>query len=386
MKDIQTGLYNHYYLAEIIETEFYRARRYGHPLSLIMLDIDYFKSVNNVYGVKFGDLVLKQFAVYLKKMVRRYDTVVRFGGEEFVVLSPGVDKQKSLMVAQRLLDAIGLYNFGDKKRVIKLKVSIAVSSYPDGAIFKGMDLINFAEKLLDKVKQGGGNKVFSSFDLKKDKERIAEEAIDSMDVRALKEKIEKLTRRGNQNLIESIFAFAKTLEMKDHYTGEHVESTVYCSTEVAKCLHLSSEEIDSIRQASALHDLGKVGISDKILHKRSKLTKKEFNEIKKHPQIAADIIRPIQFMHDIVPLVLYHHERWDGKGYPAGLHGEEIPVGARIIAVADVYQALISNRPYRKAYTKIKAVKIIKDGSGTQFDPMVVKAFLKILKKGKRIK
>ncbi|MCX5685867.1 MAG: PAS domain S-box protein [Candidatus Omnitrophica bacterium] len=384
MKDIQTGLYNHYYLAEIIDVEFYRARRYGHPLSLIMLDIDYFKSINDVYGVKFGDLVLKQFAAYLKKMVRRYDTVIRFGGEEFVVLSPGVDKQKSLMVAQRLLDAINLYNFGDKKRVIKLKVSIAVSSYPDGTIFKGMDLINFAEKLLDKVKHGGGNKVFSSFDLKNDKERIAEEAIGSMDVRALKEKIEKLTRRGNQNLIESIFAFAKTLEMKDHYTGEHVESTVHYSTEVAKSLHLSAEEIDNIRQASALHDLGKVGISDKILHKKSKLTKKEFSEIKKHPQIAADIIRPIQFMHDIIPLVLYHHERWDGKGYPAGLHGEEIPVGARIIAVADVYQALISNRPYRKAYPKIKAFKIIRDGSGTQFDPIVVKAFLKILKKEKR--
>ncbi|MDP3804089.1 MAG: diguanylate cyclase, partial [Candidatus Omnitrophota bacterium] len=234
MKDIQTGLYNHYYLAEIIETEFYRARRHALPLSLIMLDIDYFKSINDVYGVKFGDLVLKQFAAYLKKMVRRYDTVIRFGGEEFVVLSPGVDKQKSLMVAERLLDAIGLYDFGDKKRVIKLKVSIALASYPDGNIFKGMDLVNFAEKLLDKVKHGGGNKVFSSSDLKNDKDRIAEEAIDSMDARALKEKIEKLTRRGNQNLIESIFAFAKTLEMKDHYTGEHVESTVHYSTEVAR--------------------------------------------------------------------------------------------------------------------------------------------------------
>ena len=146
-------------------------------------------------------------------------------------------------------------------------------------------------------------------------------------------------------------------------------------------MNLPAEEMENIRQASMLHDLGKIGISDKILLKRSKLTKKEFEEIKKHPQIAADIIRPIQFMHDIIPLILYHHERWDGKGYPAGLKGEEIPIGARIIAISDVYQALTSNRPYRKAYSKKEAMNIIKKGAGTQFDPRIVDTFLKIVKK-----
>jgi len=203
-------------------------------------------------------------------------------------------------------------------------------------------------------------------------------------VRVLKEKIEKLTKRGNQNLAESIFAFAKTLEIKDHYTGEHVESTVNYSIRIAKELKLSLQDIENIKQASALHDLGKIGISDRILHKRSKLTKKEFDEIKKHPQIAADIIRPIQFMHDIIPLVLYHHERWDGKGYPAGLSGEEIPVGARIIAIADVYQALTSDRPYRKAYSRKDALKIISEGAGSQFDPAMVKIFFTVLKKEKK--
>ena len=140
--------------------------------------------------------------------------------------------------------------------------------------------------------------------------------------------------------------------------------------------YLSQEEIDHVRQAAILHDLGKVGISDKILHKKSKLTKKEFEAIKKHPQIAADIIRPIQFMHDIVPLVLYHHERWDGKGYPAGLKAEEIPIGARIIAVADAYDAMTSDRPYRKAMSSEKAMSELKRCAGTQFDPKVVDAFI----------
>ena len=200
-----------------------------------------------------------------------------------------------------------------------------------------------------------------------------------------KKKIKELTKRGKQNLIESIFAFAKTIELKDHYTGEHVEKTVNYSTKIAKALKLDPEEIENVREASVLHDLGKIGISDKILFKKSRLTKKEYEEIKKHPQIAADIIRPIQFMHDIVPLVLYHHERWDGKGYPIGIKAEEIPIGARIIAIADVYQALTSNRHYRKAFSRKKAIEILKKGTGTQFDPAIVDIFLKILKEEKQI-
>ncbi|MDP2913627.1 MAG: diguanylate cyclase [Candidatus Omnitrophota bacterium] len=381
LKDMQTGLYNHHYLSEAIEAEFHRARRYGHPLSVIMLDIDYFKSINDVYGHEFGDMVLKQLAAQLKRMVRRYDVVIRFDGEEFVIVSPGVGASAALLMAGRILNAVSVYNFGNDKHAVRLKMSIAVSSYPGSNISKGTDLITAAEKILDKVKESGGNKIYSLPDVAKEKGIIADMREDPEDVKFLKEKIEKLTKRSRQNLVESIIAFAKTIELKDHYTGEHVESTVHFSTEIAKVLDLPREELESIRQASVLHDLGKIGISDRILHKKTKLTKKEFEEIKKHPQIAADIIRPIQFMHDIIPLVLYHHERWDGKGYPAGLKAEEIPIGARIIAVADVYQALTSNRPYRKAFFKKDAIGMLKNGSGTAFDPRIVDIFLEILKK-----
>lgn len=381
LKDMQTGLYNHRYLAEVMESEFYRAKRYGHPLALIMLDIDYFKSINDLHGHEFGDRVLKQFAHFLKRMVRRYDIVVRFGGEEFVVLSSGADRTKALSLAQRLLDAVNLYNFGDKNRPVKLKVSMAVSAYPDDRLAAGLDLINLVCSILDKAKQDGGDRVYSSLDIRKGKAAVSGTDEATIDIRYLKDKIEKLTRRGKQNLIESIFAFARTIELKDHYTGEHVEKTVHYATEIAKELALPLEDIESIKQAAMLHDLGKIGVSDKILLKRSKLTKREYEEIKRHPQIAADIIRPVQFMHDIIPLVLYHHERWDGKGYPAGLEAEEIPIGARIIAISDVYQALTSNRTYRKAYPKNEAMKIIMTSAGSQFDPVVVDALLKILKK-----
>ena len=132
-----------------------------------------------------------------------------------------------------------------------------------------------------------------------------------------------------------------------------------------------------------LHDLGKIGISESILNKEGKLTEKEIEEIRKHPNIAADILRPIHVLNAIIPFILYHHERWDGKGYPNKLKGEDIPLGARIVAIADVYQALISKRAYRKAFSKSKALEMIKEASGTQFDPRIVNIFLNVLEKEK---
>ena len=256
--------------------------------------------------------------------------------------------------------------------------SIAVASYPEDRAIKGINLIEIAESILNKVKELGGNRVLSSLDIKEE-EQITFVPEGYNDIILLKEKIHKLTKRTNESLIEAIFAFAKAIELKDHYTGEHVERTVQYSTRVAKALGLSKEEIEHIRQASVLHDLGKIGISEKILRKRTKLNFKERDQIRRHPQIAADILRPIHFLHSIIPLILYHHARWDGRGYPHSLKREDIPIGARIIAIADVYQALISDRPYRKAFTRKQAIRIIRNGSGTQFDPHIVNVFVNIL-------
>jgi len=380
LKDPHTGLYNYRYLGEVIEAEFLRAKRYAHPLSAILLDIDYFKSINDVYGHQFGDMILKQFARQLKMAVRQYDIVVRLGGEEFVVLSPATSRADAVGLGERILELIGLYDFGDREHNVKLKVSMAVSSYPEDKISKGQDLIDMADRILSKVKELGGNKVYSSIDLKSaEREDAVPDVSKTTDVRLLKKKLDKLTRQANQGLVESIFAFAKTIELKDHYTGEHVEKTVHYATEVARKLNLQKEDIEKIRQAAILHDLGKIGVSDNILLKKGKLTKKEYEEIKRHPQIAVDILRPIQSLQGVVPMIYYHHERWDGKGYSNGLKGEQIPMGARIIAVSDVYEALTSDRPYRKAYPRGEAIKIIKNSSGSQFDPKVVDAFLEVL-------
>ncbi len=379
--DSHTGLYNYRYLQEVIEAEFHQARRYAQNLAIIMLDIDYFKSINDVYGIAFGDLVLKQFSKQLKRVVRRYDILIRYSGEEFIIISPRLDRNAAFNMAQRLLESLNFINFGNKNHTVKLKISLSVVSFPGDRAKNGIDLVNLANKVLNKVKESGGNRVYSVLDTKSFLNKGMEKFSKAVGVKSLKKTIDKLHRQSKQGLTESIFAFAKTLELKDHYTGEHVENTVHFATEIAKGLNLPKEDIELIKQAAMLHDLGKIGVSESILLKKGKLSKREFEEIKKHPQIGADIIRPIQFLHGLIPFIFYHHERWDGKGYPSGIKGEDIPLGARVIAIADVYQALISDRPYHKAFTKEEAADIIKKASGTQFDPRIASIFLKIIDK-----
>ena len=381
VKDPHTGLFNHKYLTDILEREFVRAKKYNHPLSLILVDIDYFKAINDTYGHHTGDQVLKQLAHVIKRLSKKEQSVIRYAGEEFLILAPDTNKEDAINQAQKLLDEINIFKFGDRKRPLRLRVSMAVCSYPEDKVLQGMELLEKADLLISKAKEWGGNRVLSSLDLHLKKIIPLVKNSRKLNVKELKKTMARLNKRSNQNAVEAIFAFGKAIELKDHYTGDHVDKTVHYATEIAKALKLSSEDIMLIKQASMLHDLGKIGISDNVLLKPAKLTSKEYMEIKKHPTIGADIIRPIHLLHGIIPHILYHHERWDGKGYPAKLKGEKIPLGARIIALADVYQALTSNRPYRKAYAKAAALKIIKRESGSHFDPRIVNAFLQVLKK-----
>ncbi|MFC1658869.1 diguanylate cyclase [Candidatus Omnitrophota bacterium] len=379
LKDSRTGLYNHRYLEDFIESEFHRAQRYDYPLSVIMLDIDYFKSVNDVYGHQFGDLILRQLAGQLKKELRRSDIIVRFGGEEFIVISPGVGRPNVMLLAKRILNSVKGYNFGNKRSIVRLKLSGAVASFPEDEARKGIDLIKLTDRILKKAKEEGGDRIYSSAVIKQEQVVLPEKEGQSPDVLSIKNKIDKLSKRINNSLLEEISAFGKLNSLKDGYTGRHVEKTIQYAAEVAGLLGMPQEKIEQIRKAYILHDLGKAGISKLTLRKKTKLNAKEFKEIRRHTQIGADIIKPIQFLRGIVPSILYHHERWDAKGYPEGLGKEQIPLGARVVSVVDAYQALTSDRSYRKAYSRKEAVKIIKHGSGKQFDPKVVKAFLEIL-------
>jgi len=380
LKDTHTELYNYRYLMDRLESEVKRARRYVFPLSVIMLDIDYFKSINDVYGHQYADMILKEFAQWLKDFARNVDIVTRYGGDEFVVVLPDTNKNGVIIFSERLLDDIGKHLFDPEGKSIKLKISIGLASFPEdgGDTGTASGLINLADKALLNVKENGGNKFCAFKDIGKDIKGIVEKG-GKENVEELREKLSKMSERVDKTLLESIYAFAKTIKAKDYYTGEHAENMVSIVIKIGEKLNLASAEIKTLEQAAILHDLGKVGVPNDILHKKEKLTKEEYEIIKKHPQIGAGIIRPIHFLGKLIPIILYHHERFDGLGYSAGLRGKEIPLGARIVAVADVYQALISDRPYRKAYSKEETLSIIQEGSGTQFDPEIVETLLAIM-------
>ncbi len=383
--DPHTQLYNYRYLQRRIHSEFELAKRRATPLSILMVDIDYFKSVNDTYGHEYGDTVLQEFAIVLQHASRGIDVVTRFEGEGFAIILPDTEENGALAFADRIQRIIKKHRFGANK--VKLRISIGICSYPADGVATVDQLLTSADKCVRLAKEQGGDTISVSSQLRKKKASAPPIDTDSQKrLSNITNKFLELLRRNKQNTIEAVYALAHTVGAKNAYTEEHSEEMVKLSTEVGKKMNLTDQELDDLKHGAMLHDIGKLGIGEKILLKRGKLTKKEFEVIKKHPQIGADIIRPVHFLKDVVPIILHHHERYDGYGYGSKLKGDEIPIGARIIAVVDVYQALVSNRPYRKAYPKREALKIIKEESGTHFDPKIVAIFMDIVAKEKKPK
>lgn len=197
--------------------------------------------------------------------------------------------------------------------------------------------------------------------------------------RNLEEKVLEQSRKIQSSFIKSIEALARTLEAKDPDTRDHSLRVTEYSVRTAEEMWLSPAEIENIRVAAALHDIGKIGISDTILDKDESLRQEEMEHIHRHPLIAAQILGPIDELKEIIQLIKYHHENYDGTGYPDGLSSEDIPLGSRIIAVADTFDAITSTRPYRKAKAELVAVEEIKKYAGRQFDPDVIAAFLRAM-------
>jgi len=378
LRDYLTELYNYKYAIARLETEFARSKYGLNFLSILFIDIDYFSSVNDTYGRIFGDKILVQVADLLREHLESNAIIARYSGEEFLVILLDTPKYQATEEAKMIHSKLVSHQFRHDGSSAYLSISIGVASFPEDHATSAMQLVDFANKALCLSKEKGGNKV-SIFiqELFTDKEKkVLDESLES-----LKYKLEHMSKASKNALVEYIYALANAIRAKDSYTAQHSEDMVNICAETAKKIGLDEDAIENIKYGAMLHDLGKIGISEKILLKKSELTPEERNQIMKHSQIGADIIRSIHVLKDVVPNVLYHHERYDGKGYPMGLKEEEIPIGARIIAVADAYQALASDRPYRNAYTKRQAIDILKEESGTHFDPKIVKVFLSVINK-----
>jgi diguanylate cyclase (GGDEF)-like protein len=351
-RDFVTGLYNHRFAQGEIERSLQDCVRQKRPFSVVLMDIDNFRMLNETHGHAAGDRVLKMVAAHLASACKGELLPARFGGDEFIALLPGVDRQEALTFAYSLQvwAAEQGVQFDEGERV-PVRMSYGVASYPDHGD-RRHDLLAAADANLYESKLLGGKIVGRS--------------------QAERERGE-LRRLGTFGLLESLVT---SVDNKDHYTRAHTENVTDYALLLATELGFSEDVRRTLRVAGLLHDVGKICIPDRILRKPGPLTEEEYEIVKQHVVIADYLLVDLPNVADVRAAVLHHHERFDGSGYARGLKGEEIPVLGRLMAVVDAFSAMVLDRPYRKARSLEEGLAELRRCSGTQFDPEMVNAFV----------
>lgn len=391
--DSLTELYNRRYFNQAIQKEVERAQRLHQPFSVISLDLDYLKKINDTHGHFFGDLAIRTIADILRKNARSIDVPSRLGGEEFSVLLPGVDSAGAMIAAERIRAAI---ESQDLATIGHITASVGVGTYPEHSI-KLDELLDMTDQAMYKSKINGRNRVTMAKNIDNEAEwhEVAFGAF--MDIltkqkvpipnKIAKEITSKLKSINNLETKDTLFSVADTLAQtyNNHYKRGITKNKVSTAINLAKKMELPKEAIDKLKIAMLLYDIGKLLIPEDILHKKEPLTEEEKLKIKEHPLIAArKILQPISAVADIVPIIECHHENWDGTGYPNKLSGEDIPVSSQIILLVDSYYALTQNRPYRIAHTKDEALEIIRLESGKKWNEKLVDEFTGVLNESKQ--
>ena len=320
------------------------------------MDIDHFKSFNDTYGHQFGDTVLKKISNLILAGLRTADFSARYGGEEFAVILPETPLDHGLLVAERLRSSIFAESFETQKGAkIHVTMSIGVAGIEDAR--DRVSLISAADKALYIAKEAGRNRCcpYSG-------------------------NFEKMVGSGEEDLqVALLRSLASAADSRSPYTVGYSEEVSHLSVELARSMDLPSDQTEGIRQAALLHNVGTLNISGRILNKTEPLTEEEQRIVRSHPIMAEMILRQHPHLDIVVPAVLYHHERFDGKGYPSGLKGKEIPFPARVMAVTSAYQAMMQDRPYRKKRSPAEAKDELQRNAGSQFDPPIVQAFIQML-------
>jgi diguanylate cyclase (GGDEF)-like protein/putative nucleotidyltransferase with HDIG domain len=354
--DALTGLLNHRAVHAALHQETSRAQRHALRFSVAIIDIDNFKLINDTYGHPAGDVVIRQVATVLVANTRATDIVGRHGGDEFTVILPETNADEAAAVADKLRRAMHDYPMVTADGLhIPIRLSLGTAVFPRDGV-QANELLACADANLYQSKRRGGDAVTCA---------------DHEDGSAL----ERLTA-GGFSMLDSLVA---AVDNKDRYTRRHSEDVTRHALMVAEFLGLSDETQRVLRVAGLLHDVGKIGVPDALLRKPGRLTPREYEIVKHHAALGASIIQGIPDEEAIRQAIVSHHEHWDGTGFPSGTRGLAIPQLGRILAVADAYSAMTSDRPYRKALSRAEALEELRNGAGTQFDPQLVRVVLLML-------
>ncbi|MEO7295135.1 MAG: diguanylate cyclase [Candidatus Limnocylindria bacterium] len=368
--DRLTGIPNRETLLAILGSEVERAVRHYKPLSLAFIDIDRFKPINDTFGHNSGDAVLRQVARLVADGVRVNDTFGRYGGEEFMLILPETLPDDAVRLAEELRTLVqqeSLHIAGDQTVNVTISIGIAGGR---GAELQLDMLVDRADAAMYAAKSLGRNRTYQFQDL--DDEAPVRRAPISAERRA------QATAIGQWASDTATQALASVLAPQPNHRGRPSDMIASLATGIGIEMGLPDEEIERIRIASLLHDLGKIAIPEEILDKPTTLTTAEWQAIGEHPRIGQVILEQASNLREAIPVVLHHHERYNGGGYPHGLKGNEIPLGARIVSVADAYHAMVHERPYSDVRTHEEALDELRRHAGTQFDPAVVNVFCAI--------
>lgn len=354
-----TGVYDHNYFLKALDRYMEKARKRNQNFSLVMIDLDDFKYYNDKFGHVLGDEILRKTALILIDSVRNDDIISRYGGDEFAIILNGANRDRAFRIAERIRKRISQTVFQDpeSKHSFNITASIGISTFPDDAV-GAKQLLDKADKAMYRVKRNVKNKT---------EHYLSEFA-----------NLEKEFTASEKAFFDTIKLLINLLDARDRYTWEHCRQVAKFAVEIAEGMNLSDKEQEYIRLTGYLHDIGKIHVQPDVLNKPNTLTDDEMGGIRLHPIVGANLLAPIKWFKKIIPVIYHHHEWYNGAGYPDGLAGEDIPLAARVLAVADGFDAMTSNRPYRKAQTVAWALEEIKKQRGLQYDPAVVDAFVKI--------
>ncbi len=363
-----TGLLNHREFQNRLEAETRRSERYNRPLALVMIDIDHFKTFNDRFGHQVGDRVLQEVARTIRMLVRDIDIPARYGGEEFVLILPETSYDHAKVVAERIRGTVFEKPFRNEStgEELHITVSIGIAAFPGDA--KGREeLIMRSDQALYFAKKEGRNRVCRY-----------DETLKSM-IETKDDYLEEILIDAKLKVMRDL---AAAVDAKNIFTRGHSDEVVHYAVTLAESLNLSPGEIEGVRLAGILHDIGTVSVPEEILNKPGPLNEEEKLIIQGHPEVGEMILRKVSQLESIIPAILSHHERYDGKGYPHGIKGKQIPLTARILAVVEAFQAMTSDRPYRRGLSRERACRELLKQAGKQFDPEIVKVFVNSVRSG----
>ena len=387
--DTLTGLYTHRGFQEVLSLELKKATDKDSPLSIIMLDVNNISKINRELGHAKGDEVIKLLAEKVKQNIRSTDKAGRYGGDEIAIILPDTDTPDAKYLAEYITYCLSCCFVDD---VGPVKVSVGIATFPECSRDQEKLLI-LAEQAMYISQAKGYKEGMSAIVSSSDFNFWADDALNSFAEVIAKRHAqlgidfeEELVHKFNNekiisqnHLMELANSLAGAIDAKDPYTKGHSTSVSRYSEALARAINLPEDQVQKIKLGALLHDVGKIGIPENVLKKPDKLSDDEWNIMKQHPVIGAEkVLAPNEALRELIPMVKYHHEQINGNGYPEGLKGDEIPLEAKIIAVADTYHALISDRPYRKGMSVEKACKILKDGAGKQWDADLIRHFITI--------